>query len=774
MLPVVGRRGSLRAPPTAPAMLPRPLIRTALPAAALLVLLTSCGEDGPTGPDPSVVVSVTVSPASATVPEGGTVQLSAAALNGLGTSAVGATVSWSSSAPGVASVSASGLVTGVAPGTASITATAGGRSAAAAVTVLPTPPAAPTGLAGEALSDTSVRLSWTDASDDEAGFEVERATVTGGSAGPAAVVATVGTGSTSFTDGGLEPATTYRYRVRAVKPDTVSAWAGPVDVTTRSPLAVEAGTLATASLGSPYADTLVATGGDGSYAWALTGGALPGGLTLAASGVVSGTPTELGTFPFQASVTSDGATVTGSFEVTVTDDAPTLAVETATLPSGTVGQDYAAALSASGGVPPVTWSVAAGALPPGVVLDGASGELLGEPSQAGTFAFTVQASSSDGQAATADLSIQVVPGPISVLTTRLPAGEEGRRYSVSLAAEGGDGVTYEWAVQGSLPSGLTLDPTGVFVGTPAVDGSFEITVRVTSGGRTRLRDLILTIVPPAAPGYRIDLAYLTPVSALHKAAFENARARWASIITEDVPDLAQALPGCGNFHPPTEAFVDDLIIYVTVDSIDGPAGTLGQAGPCYFRDSWLSLSGAMTFDEADLDNLAANGLLEEVILHEMGHVLGSGVTWEVQDLLAGACLEDPRFIGPTAVQAFLDADGNLYSGEPVPVENTGTLDDGSNCSHWRESVMGTELMTPFLNLGTNPLSAITIQSLGDQGYTVDAGQADAYVLPKPVPAGAPARLDGVFLHDDLLSIPPLLVHPDGRIEAVSGALGGRR
>lgn len=766
----VGPRGrTLPSPPSAPAM-PRSAPLRALLLAGVSLLALSCGGDGPTGPDPAVVVSVTVTPSSATLTEGETLPLSATALNGLGEPAVGATVSWSSSAPGVASVSAAGVVTAVAPGTASVTATAGGRSASAAVTVRPSPPAAPTGLTVEALSSTEVRLGWTDASDDEAGFEVERATVTGGSAGPAAVVATVGAGTTSFTDDGLDPATTYRYRVRAIKADTASAWAGPVDVTTRSPLAVEAGTLATAALNVPYADTLVAIGGDGSYTWARTGGTLPAGLALSAAGVVSGTPTEVGTFVFQATVTSDGVSVSGSFELSVTDDAPPLVLQTSSLPDGAVGTEYAATLSASGGVAPVAWSVVGGELPPGIVLNPDSGELVGEPSQAGTFGFTAQASSADGQTATAQLSIQVEPGPVTVVTRELPAGEDGRSYSVSLVAEGGDGVSYAWSVQGSLPPGLVLDPTGVFVGTPGVDGSFAVTVRVESGGRVTTRDLILTIVPPPAPGYRIDLAYLSPVSATHRAAFENARARWEGIITADVPDLGQELPGCGGFHPPTEAFVDDLVIYVTVDSIDGPAGTLGQAGPCYFRDSWLSLSGAMTFDEADLDNLAANGLLEEVVLHEMGHVLGSGVTWRAQDLLAGECLGDPRFIGAGAVQAFLDADGNLYSGEPVPVENTGTLDDGSNCSHWRESVLGTELMTPFIQLGSNPLSAITIQSLGDQGYTVDPSRADAYVLPKPVPAGAPARADGVWLHDDVLRIPPLRVGPDGRIEQI----GGRR
>ena len=61
-------------------------------------------------------------------------------------------------------------------------------------------------------------------------------------------------------------------------------------------------------VGSPYSAMLVATNGDGSYAWALTEGQLPAGLTLSAQGEISGTPTQSEEQTFTVSVTSDGAT----------------------------------------------------------------------------------------------------------------------------------------------------------------------------------------------------------------------------------------------------------------------------------------------------------------------------------------------------------------------------------------------------------------------------------------------------------------------------------
>jgi hypothetical protein len=60
----------------------------------------------------------------------------------------------------------------------------------------------------------------------------------------------------------------------------------------------------------------------------------------------------------------------------------------------------------------------------------------------------------------------------------------------------------------------------------------------------------------------------------------------------------------------------------------------------------------------------------------------------------------------------------------VPVENTGG--PGTRGSHWRESVFGNELMTGFIDAGSNPLSAVTAASLRDEGYLVDDAQSDPF------------------------------------------------
>src|SRR5947199_40711 len=95
-------------------------------------------------PPPAPVASVVVSPASASVPVGATVQLTASLKDASGNVLTGRTIAWGTSAAGVATVSASGLATGSAAGTATITATSEGKSGTATVTVTTAPPPPPT------------------------------------------------------------------------------------------------------------------------------------------------------------------------------------------------------------------------------------------------------------------------------------------------------------------------------------------------------------------------------------------------------------------------------------------------------------------------------------------------------------------------------------------------------------------------------------------------------------------------------------------------------
>ncbi|HEV2644050.1 MAG TPA: Ig-like domain-containing protein, partial [Candidatus Elarobacter sp.] len=118
---------------------------TAVAAGSATITATSEGKSGTAAitvqaPPPPTVASVTVSPNTGTLNVGATLSLSATARDASGSIITGQTVAWSSSAPSIASVSASGVVTAVAAGPATITATVGGKSGTSAITVQVPPP----------------------------------------------------------------------------------------------------------------------------------------------------------------------------------------------------------------------------------------------------------------------------------------------------------------------------------------------------------------------------------------------------------------------------------------------------------------------------------------------------------------------------------------------------------------------------------------------------------------------------------------------------------
>ena len=194
-------------------------------------------------------------------------------------------------------------------------------------------------------------------------------------------------------------------------------------------------------------------------------------------------------------------------------------------------------------------------------------------------------------------------------------------------------------------------------------------------------------------------------------------------------------------------------------------------GPCWTRIAGgLPSYGFMSFDAADIGRLERIGVLDEVVLHEMAHVLGFvGFIWEDFGLLRNPASEgtspDTHFSGSLAIAAFNKAGGSGYTGAKVPVENT--VAGGMN-DHWRQTVLGDELMTGLLSVArTNrPLSAITIQSLADLGYKVDLTAADSYRLPAAGAALADDPGNLIPYGDDIWRGPIVVEDRDGRIVRV--------
>ena len=165
--------------------------------------------------------------------------------------------------------------------------------------------------------------------------------------------------------------------------------------------------------------------------------------------------------------------------------APLAITTTSPLPEGFVGSSYSETLQATGGTAPYGWQWF-GAVPPGLTLS-PSGTISGSPTQWGQYQieFFVSDSSSpqEQQNAYLDLTVQQLTSPrLAITTTSVPNGTAGTPYSTTLQASGG--VTpYSWSVtSGSLPSGLTLAPSGTISGTPQLPQSSTFVVQVVDSG----------------------------------------------------------------------------------------------------------------------------------------------------------------------------------------------------------------------------------------------------------------------------------------------------
>jgi len=240
----------------------------------------------------------------------------------------------------------------------------------------------------------------------------------------------------------------------------------------------------------------------------------------------------------------------------------------------------------------------------------------------------------------------------------------------------------------------------------------------------------LTIYAKAVPvsSFDIEFRYLGAVTELQRLAFERAAARWEKVIIGDLPAITSSQSGyCGVNGTALNQVVDDLIIFVELVAIDGPGKVLGSAGPCSVRSaSGLPHVGAMRFDIDDVIELEATDRFDNVVLHEIGHILGMGTLWESATVLVGAGGADPYFTGVSGRAAFALAGGAAFRGTPVPVENSGG--PGTRDGHWRESVLNAEVMTGFVEAAgvRMPLSLVTVGALEDLGYQITAWGDDAY------------------------------------------------
>jgi hypothetical protein len=244
------------------------------------------------------------------------------------------------------------------------------------------------------------------------------------------------------------------------------------------PVAVLAN-FAPATQGQAFASTLRVAGGSPPFRFWIAQGALPAGLSLNSStGVIAGVPAVSGSFAFIVQATDShygigrrllqfnvapGATIPMSIA---------LSPQTVQIAPGATVQFTAAVQNSPQTA--VVWSASAGTISP-------SG-LFTAPTSAGTAVVTAAAAANSGVRMSANISVQSaqVAPPLTIPTSALSSAQVNAAYSAGIIAQGGV-APYTWSLSsGSLPNGLTLDPsTGVIAGSVSQAGAFNFTAEVT-------------------------------------------------------------------------------------------------------------------------------------------------------------------------------------------------------------------------------------------------------------------------------------------------------
>ena len=694
-----------------------------------------------------------------------------------------------SSDPSLATVSVSGstiTVTGVAEGSLTITVTAtdpGGLEASHSFEVMVTVPnRAPTAIG--TISDISVNVgetstvdvasNFTDPDGDNLSFAASSsstaATVT--ISGSVVTVSAVAAGSATITvtatdPSGLEASHSFEVTVPNRAPTTIG---------TISDISVTAGETSTVDVASNFMDpdgdnlSFAASSSSTAATVTISGSAVTVSAVAAGSAMITVTAIDPGSL--EASL---------SFEVTVPNRAPT-AIGTISDISVTRGETSTVDLASNFTDPDgdaLTYTATSS--DPSLSTVSVSGSTVTVTGVAeGSATITVTATDPSGLEASHSFEVKVtVPNraPTAIGTISDISVTAGETFTVDVASNftDPDGDNLSFAASSSAAAAtVTISGSAVTVSAVAA-GSATITVTATDpGGLEASHSFEVTVTEL---GFNIELYFTHRVSASARAIIETASSHWESILAgTELDDRTYDRPltclGVTLTPDPTKT-IDDLLILVDSRPNDGQRGTAAFASPCWVRGTTygptnFTIYGAMVFDSDDINTLPETTGLYDVALHEIAHVLGIGILWDVTNPSSGigAGMDaDTHFPGAEAVSAFNSAGGSGYSNGKVPVEN------GGDNSHWRHSVFPDELMAPSIFVDhPSPLSAITIQALADLGYTVDASLADAYtvsVSPDP-PLGEVVEDLGpvIYLGNDVPRTPITVVDEYDRVVRV--------
>lgn len=372
-------------------------------------------------------------------------------------------------------------------------------------------------------------------------------------------------------------------------------------------------TIANMVQGVAYSQALVASGGTAPYAYVVTEGSLPAGVTLAAStGLLSGTPTGFGPYSFAVTVTdstggSGPFTLRRLYEGVVEASRPVAADRTAT-----ADYDSPSAMDLAFSITGQTATAVTVVAQPAHGTVSVSGTVVTYTPTVGYVggdSFTYTASGGGAVSNVATVTIQVLPPVIEVIAT-LPALNQAAPYSGLLVATGG-AAPYTFSLQsGALPPGLALAANGAITGTPTNSGSFLFTVKVVDSstgvgaGAQATYSLDVGAPPPPVAEPRAVTVAIQPGPNGSSAEIDLSDAvQYASGIQITRQPMHGALTVDGfkvTYTPVPGYFGEDSFDYVAVPIANNPAARMARAAPAGATVTLTIAPPTLAFDQTTL------------------------------------------------------------------------------------------------------------------------------------------------------------------------------
>ncbi len=230
-----------------------------------------------------------------------------------------------------------------------------------------------------------------------------------------------------------------------------------------------------------------------------------------------------------------------------------------------------------------------------------------------------------------------------------------------------------------------------------------------------------TFAPTLSPtsdtplSYKLETLVVTPnISTNSTDIIERARAKWNRVILNSLPGSITIPAGSECYLPNTaqnhDIYVKDLLVFVAFE-FDG----LASSGTCVIYGGFTRVA-LVNFNRAFFeDPNVAYDLKYSTAIHEFGHAVGIGDLWNTDTHTLWYAPNN--YTGANGTQGMHDIGAN---GTFVPTE----LDDGG---HWSADSFPLEVMNPYLTLDSR-LSALSVKSLRDYGYTIDENEIEPYVV----------------------------------------------